>query len=61
MFRFLCLLITGMMFTLGVLSYWFGVSDPVVGILGCTSQVIASFTLIFSTIIGEWILYAGEF
>ena len=50
-----------MIFTLGVLSYWYGVSDAAVGILGCTSQVIASFTLIFSTVIGEWVLYAGKF
>ena len=29
----------GMMFTLGVISHKMGVSDPMVGILGCSSQV----------------------
>ena len=49
-----------MVFTLGILSYWLGVPDAMVGILGCISQVVASFTLVFSTVIGEWVLYVGK-
>ena len=47
-------------FTLGVLSHYFGVSDPVIGILGCCSQVAASSLVAFSFVLGEWSLYVGK-
>ena len=52
--------ILGMAFTLGVVSYKMGVSDPMVGLLGCTSQILASLLMFFSPYIGKtWPLFAG--
>ena len=49
-----------MVFTLGVVSHVLGVSDPMIGIMGCCSQFAASAIVAFSFMLGEWSLYVGE-
>ena len=50
-----------MAFTLGIISYKFGVSDPMVGILGCFSQILASICMFLSPYSGvPWLFYVGK-
>ena len=50
----------GLSFTMGFVSYYLKVSDAMVGILGCASQVAASFVVVFSVYVGSWMMYAGK-
>ena len=51
-----------MAFTLGIISYKLGVSDPMVGILGCFSQILASICMFLSPYFGApWLFYLGNF
>jgi hypothetical protein len=50
-----------MAFTLGFVSFYLKVSDPMVGILGCLSQVLGSICVaIAPTVDMEWLLYLGN-
>ena len=50
-----------MAFTLGIISYKLGVSDPMVGILGCFSQILASICMFLSPYFGApWLFYVGK-
>ena len=51
-----------MAFTLGIVSYKFGVSDPMVGILGCFSQILASICMFISSYVDKpWLFYVGKY
>ena len=53
-------LFSGMIFTLGVVSYKMGVSDAMIAILGCVSQILATICWFVSPYFeNPWLLYVG--